>query len=221
MLSDETIGRIVAHTEGGAASGCPFCKGRMVVEVFPGEKIRMFSGFKARRPMIVTASKGWSEDEFLASFSDNPDGSNYRVNFRRDRFCYDEDFNAQGWMPTASVDDIDALEESFVETIRLGDTESGWEWNDQCLYPIISTIWHRRLPIKGKTIARTLKAHDFCDTEEAHIEKLIDFGLGILIKTNGRDPIKRKIMPSLQRGRYRTPRRIDLEYKLLGIPPEN
>ena len=221
MLSSATIQRIVAHTESGAAAGCPFCKGRMVTEVLPGQKIRMFSGFKARRLMTVTASVGWSEDEFLASYDDLHDSSDYRVNFRRDRFCYDEDFRAQEWMPKLSVDDIDAIEESFVEMLRTGDDGIGWAWNDNCLSEVIGTVWRRRLPIDGKVISDHLKAHGVRKTEQKSIERMFNFGMNILTSTNGREPIRIKAMKPLEKGRYRTAKKADLEYELFGIPLDN
>lgn len=102
---------IIEFTNAGAKSNCPFCIGRMIASVSPGESIIILQGMHAGQCATVSDQPGWSEDEFLVRFDDETRDTLTRINYKRDRFAYFPLGKVPDWLCQLSIDDLSVLEE--------------------------------------------------------------------------------------------------------------
>ena len=70
---DDPITRaaLVQFTEAGAGAACPFCQGRMIASVTPGERIIILQGANVGKAATVSPEPGLP-DEFLVKFDTDP-----------------------------------------------------------------------------------------------------------------------------------------------------
>lgn len=196
---------IISFTESGAVSTCPFCIGRMITSISPGERIIMLQGMYAGRCATVSDQPGWSNDEFLVQFDLEEKGTLTRIGYQRDRFAYFPLQSIPDWLCHLSMDDLSAIDEACLDTaLNFAVAKRGTNWAD-LLLPILSTIRRRRLPVLADDIWLTLVAHGFPRRQEKKFKVHFDFGLRLLILFNGRPPIQRRRMRPMSRGRYLTP----------------
>jgi hypothetical protein len=72
LADPTTLGALIQFTETGATAGCPFCKGRMIASVSPGDRIIILKGMNVGREATVSRDPGFSDDEFLVKFDSDP-----------------------------------------------------------------------------------------------------------------------------------------------------
>jgi hypothetical protein len=196
---------LIKFTETGARSNCPFCIGRMITSVAPGERIILLQGMHAGRCATVSDHPGWSDDEFLVQFDAVEKGTLTRIGYQRDRFTILPLGAIPDWLCHLAMDDLSAVDEACLETaINFADTKGSTNWAD-LLTPIILTIRSRRLPVSSRDIWLTLAAHGFGRNNRKKFKEYFDFGLRLLVLFNGRPPVQRRKMDPMSRGRYLTP----------------
>jgi hypothetical protein len=205
-LSEPAISRaLIEFTNAGAKSYCPFCKGRMIATVSPGERIILLQGMYSGLRATVSDQPGWSEDEFLVHFDNDPKDTLTRIGYKRDKFAYFPITRVPDWLCHLSIDDLSAIEESSLLTVlNFADAPKKKKWCD-ILEPLIATVRGRRLPILGADIWPTLIAHGFSARQKTNFCDFFDFGVDLLVLLNGRRAIRRKEMHPMSRGRYLTP----------------
>jgi hypothetical protein len=113
-LSEPVIRRVLTKFKNaGAKSNCPFCKGRMIASVSPGERIILLQGMYTGLRATVSDQPGWSEDEFLVHFDNDAEDTLTRVGYKRDKFAYFPIARIPDWLCHLSIDDLSAIEEIF------------------------------------------------------------------------------------------------------------
>lgn len=196
---------LVKFTETGAKSNCPFCIGRMITSVLPGEKIIVLQGMYAGRCGTVSNQPGWSDDEFLVQFDVEEKGTLTRISYRLDKFSHFPLGTIPEWLCHLSVDDLSLIDESCLDTVlNFAMAKANTSWAD-LLLPILSTIRGKRLPVSSSDIWSTLVAHGFSKNRRQKFKEFFDFGLRLLLLFNGRPPVQRRRMKPISRGRYLTP----------------
>jgi hypothetical protein len=196
---------LVKFTETGVRSNCPFCGGRMIASVSPGQRIILLRGMYAGYSATVSDQPGWSDDEFLVQFDVSEEGTLTRISYGRDSFTYSPLKKIPDWLCHLSIDDLSAIEDSCLNTALDFATAKGIpSWAD-LLLPVFSTIRSRRLPVVSDDIWSTLVAHGFSMKHKQKFKECFDFGLRLLLLFNGRPPIRRRRMAPMSRGRYLTP----------------
>lgn len=192
-------------TESGAKSSCPFCIGRMITSVSPGERIIVLQGMYAGRCATVSDQPGPRNDEFYVQFDTEEKGTLTRISHRLDKFVHLPLRTVPEWMCHLSVDDLSLIDESCLEMVlRFAMARANANLAD-LLLPILSTIHSRRLPVSSSDVWPTLVAHGFPRNRKQKFKEFIDFGLRVLLLFNGRPPILRRRMKPMSRGRYLTP----------------
>ena len=196
---------LVRFTETGAKSNCPFCIGRMITSVSPGERIIVLQGMYAGRCATISDQPGWSDEEFLVQFDVEETGTLTRISYQRDKFTYFPLKAMPEWLCHLSIDDLSVIDESCLETVlnfTVAKRDSNWA---DLLVPVISTIRRKRLPISSSDVWSTLIAHGFPRNHKQRFKEHFNFGLRLLLLFNGRPPIQRRKMNPMSRGRYLTP----------------
>ena len=196
---------LVKFTETGAKSNCPFCIGRMITSVSPGERIIVLQGMYAGRCATVSDQVGWSDDEFFVQFDTEEKGTLTRISYRLDKFVYFPFITIPEWLCHLSVDDLSLIDKSCLETaLRFAMAKTTTSLAD-LLLPILLTIRRRKLPVSSNDIWPTLVAHGFPRKRKQKFKEFFDFGLRVLLLFNGRAPIQRRGMKPMSRGRYLMP----------------
>jgi len=205
-LSQPTVrNSLVKFTTAGAKSNCPFCKGRMIASLCPGDKIIILQGMYSGQTATVSNQPGWSDDEFLVRFHYETGDTLTRIHYKRDKFAYFPIAKIPNWLCHLSMDDLSALDESTLLTvINFASAKGRKKWAD-LLLPLIATVRSRRLPVLAADIWPTFIAHGFSKTQKTKFHQFFDFGIELLVSLHGRPAIQRKKMPPMSRGRYLTP----------------
>jgi hypothetical protein len=107
-----------------------------------------------------------------------------------------------GWMPPFSIDDVFIIHENMLRGYVDMKQIAGKKAITSAIYPIVSGCWRRRLPAKATDIWPMLMAHGFGKQHRTSFVEAFDFGFELLIRSNGRNPIKRKRMEPLAIGKY-------------------
>ncbi len=129
---------LVKFTETGAKANCPFCIGRMITSVSPGEKIIILQGMYAGRRATVSDQPGWSDDEFLVQFDVEEKGTLTRISYRLDKFSHFPLRTIPGWLCHLSVDDLSLIDESCLETVlHFATAKAKTSWADLLLLDFI------------------------------------------------------------------------------------
>jgi hypothetical protein len=105
------------------------------------------------------------------------------------------------WMPPLSIQDAFILHEMVLLAAErdLMRTEAQ--------YPLINVCWSHRLPLSGSEVWAMLEAHGCDPIARPVVIERFDFGVGLLVGTQGRPPVKKRRMPALSKGRYLTARK--------------
>jgi hypothetical protein len=120
--------------------------------------------------------------------------------------CLDiSQFAVPSWMPSVSIDDNAALHESLRSHLSEAIVAGNAIAVGNALREFIYTCWQRRLPLDGKAIWPMLEAHGVDQHLKNAVGDVFDFGIDLLRSTQGRPPVKRKLMPAMSKGRYLTP----------------
>jgi hypothetical protein len=190
----------------GIEAGCPFCLAKRSTRPKPGQKVLILtSGDTGQFGRCVEDKfNAQRSDQFYVKMDYDKSGGSRVVTSWTDLFLVEPFPNTPDWMPPLSVDDALALHESFLRGLdRTLALKRKQHISTVCL-SLVATTWGRRLPLSPEIIWPMLKAHNFSG-DRNNFSALYDFGLDLLIRTNGRKPIKRKLMEPLSRGKYMTP----------------
>ena len=205
-LNNQSVVRaLVRFTETGAKAGCPFCKGRMIADVSPGERLIILKGMNVGREATVSKEPGLSSDEFLVAFDGDPPGLLTRVIRRLDSFAYLPLGKMPKWLCSLSIDDLHSVDESCLHTATILATDAKYKWTVQALLPIIYTVRSRRLPASGADLWPALQAHGIRKSLKEEFCQTFDFSIELLLEMNGRPAIKKRRVQAMSIGRYLTP----------------
>jgi hypothetical protein len=204
-FSDLRVRRaLVRFTETGAKSNCPFCMGRMITSVSPGERIIILEGMYAGRCATVSNQPPWSDHEFLVQFDAEKRGTLTRIIYGLNKFAYLPLKPIPEWLCHLSVDDLSLIDQSCLDTALSFATANANSSLADLLLPVLSTIRQRRLPVSSTEIWSTLVAQGFPRNRKQKFKEYFDFGLRLLLLFNGRPSVQRKRMKPMSRGRYLT-----------------
>jgi hypothetical protein len=190
---DQKAAALQKFTEAGAAQNCPFCKGRMISETSPGDRIFFLNGTAAGYTATVTALPSSIEGEFLVHVDGDPDDQQMRVSYSRDLFVMAPLQLVPKWMCPFSMRDLCALEDAAVHSLLRAFEAGGHTIRTEVAQSVAAIAWWRRLPVKGEQLWTMLQVHGFDDSWKSEFCLLFDFGFSLLIGTHGRRPIKKKI----------------------------
>lgn len=198
---------LIQFTENGTRSNCPFCIGRQIASVSPGERIVFLNAVHAGQQATVSDEPGSSDDEFLVSFDFEPPGQLMRVHYKRDKFAYFPIQEVPNWLCSLSIDDLCAVEHAALQVVLLASGRNGRKriWSENILLPLLATVRHRRLPVLGADLWMTLASHGVSETLKGDFCKAFDFGVRLLADLHGRPAIQKKRAKAMSIGRYLTP----------------
>ncbi len=187
----------------GVASGCPFCRGRMVSVPTPGSKIQILASYRSGWIGTVTPKDTWLDgEEFCVRFDDDPPRVTQRVLLRHDLFVSEPFVDPPQWLPSLSIDDLAVVDEFVVRFCGALFQKGKWRWQDEELYAPIVRFWLSRLPVRGEEIWEVCRAHGMPGRFRKTLVQAFDFGFGLLVSSHGRPPIKRRRVQAMSIGRY-------------------
>ena len=189
---DQKAAALQKFTEAGAAHNCPFCQGRMISETASGERLLFLNGMRAGRSATVSPAPSPIEGEFLVHMDGDRDDTLWRVSYCRDQFVRAPLQLVPSWMCQLSINDLCALEDAALRS-----TFRAFELGMQTIrvevaQSLAAVAWGRRLPINGAQLWAMLEVHGFDDSWKSEFCLLFDFGFSLLVRTHGRQPIKKK-----------------------------
>jgi hypothetical protein len=149
----------------------------------------------------------WSGEEFCVQFDHDRPGHLHRVLLRHDLFVLEPNADQTPWLLPLSTDDLAFVDEVVVRFCATLIQKSNWSWRDEELYVLIEMFWQRRLPVQGKEVWATCAAHGMPQRYKNHFISTFDFGIGLLVYSHGRPPIKRRRVQAMSIGRYEPLRR--------------
>ena len=203
LTDPTTLSALIQFTETGATAGCPFCKGRMIASVSPGERIIILKGMYVGREAIVSPEPGLS-DEFLVRFDGDPPNRLTRIAHKRDVFAYVPLGGLPTWLCSLSIDDLCSIDHSVLDLAVQLAIGSGKDWPTPTLLPLIATTRQRR-PVIGADLWPTLEAHGIPKTLKRGFCGKFDFAIELLVSLHGRPAIQRRRVRAMSIGRYLTP----------------
>jgi len=214
-LKDPTTrSAVIQFTETGATAGCPFCRGRMIASVSPGERIIILKGPNVGREATVSREPGLP-DEFLVKFDSAPPRQLTRVAYQRDLFAYLPLGEMPNWLCSLSIDDLCSIDLSALDLAVNRAVRAMKRWSTSALLPLIATVRHRRLPVLGAEPWPTLEAHGIPESLKHDFCRKFDFAIELLISMHGRPPVQKRRVRAMSIGRYLTP----FEKKSFGPVP--
>jgi hypothetical protein len=106
------------------------------------------------------------------------------------------------WMPPLSIEDACALHEQVLESLRWPARGRSGKAAAKIVQGVITRCWGDRLPLTGQQVWAVLAAHGAKPSLKLPSIELFDFGMAVLVGSQGRAPVKRRLMAPLSRGRY-------------------
>jgi hypothetical protein len=144
-------------------------------------------------------------DQFLVKMDNEQNAEVARiVTPSNDLFLVEPIPPVPSWMLPLSIEDALSVHENMLQGIERADAVSKTDWLKELCYPIVAACWLRRLPLSAHEIWQVLAAHDISKVHEATFLKLYDFGIRLIVRTQGRPAVKRKRMQPLSHGKYLT-----------------
>ncbi len=192
----------------GISNHCPFCKGRILNCPVPGSRIQLLSGYNCGASGTVSIRERWQGgEEFSVHFDHDPPGVLCRVLVRHTQYLLQPVGAPPSWLPYLSTDDLAYIDEDIVRLCANLFQQGKWCWRDEELYALVEKSWRSRLPVYGKQIWAMCAAHGMPQDYKSRFIKAFDFGLGLLVYSHGRPPIKRRSVPPMSIERYEPKRR--------------
>ncbi len=187
----------------GIAAECPFCKARKHDIPAIGQRILFLVGGDVGEFGIrVDDSKlDLRLDQFVVKMDYETRGYLRNVTRFLDLFMVEPFSPVPNWMPRLSIQDALAIHESMLRGF-LSLQERLPRQTKTFVYSIVSACWWQRLPVNGSDIWPMIEVHGLDKKKKTEFAALFDFGFELLVRSNGRKPIKRKLMPPLSKGRY-------------------
>ena len=204
-----------------AAWECPYCLTFRESSYPPAAELIFLQGSDAGYRGIVVASPRVEcrEHEFLVKMEYEKREGHFRIaSTERDRCLRQSHFEIPRWMPELSMDDNAALHESLLRNIRCLFLAENRAELTEGLHGVIGCLWWRRFPLRGEDLWPMLFAHGVQMHLKEEAEELIDFGLNLLRRVQGRAPIKKKRMRPMSQRSYQTERQRGLHIRISGHP---
>lgn len=184
----------------GVENGCPFCRAREYKTPDVNQKIFFLSAGDIGQIGTRVNDQGFSlrSDQFAVKMPYDKQGHTRTVTKYLDLFVEEAFSTPPLWMPSFSIEDCLAIHEFMLRMFDSLRTSS----LDNSIHTLIGTCWQLRIPISGNEMLPILSAHGFDRNKNGDFERLFDFGFQLLIRTQGRPPIKRRKMAAFSRGKY-------------------
>lgn len=202
----------------GAANACPFCQARQLRDFPPGTQVMLLCGHRAGMRAMILDRKDWhARTDQICIRSERQSRPGARI-FALNNFLAipDSVLVAPSWALPLAIDDSFKVDEAILTTMEGLQRNSSSKWAN--LMSAIETVWRWRLPVRGNDLFPAFAAHGLGARNEKRFAEFFDFGLELLIQTQGRAPIRRRRMPPLSKGTYepvhRPPRLRELQAKL-------
>lgn len=203
-----------------AARECPYCLSHRLLGYPTGTKLFFLQGPDAGYTGIVERARAKvREHEILVRMEyEKRKGLLRIVSTERDRCLPKKMFRVPNWMPELSIEDNAVLHSSMLSDIRcLFLAEDRYELK-KGISGLFGCVWWRRFPLAGTDLWPMLEAHGVQSHLKDDAIELLDFGLGLLRKIQGRAAIKKKRMPPMSQSRYQTERQRELRVRIFGHP---
>ncbi len=200
----------------GIKFNCPYCLARKREMPGIGQKVMFLSDSQIGHTGIRLddSSLGPCIDQFTVRMNYESKFRDRTVNRHIDLYII-EPFNLPpNWAPPLSLEDTLAIHEAMLRVIDLRCIEK-IKLSDS-IFPVVSACWFTRSPVSGKDIWPIMIAHGFEAAEQNEFVKLFDFGFQLLVRTQGRAPIKRKLMKPFSKGRYLSKKKRELWIQHFG-----
>jgi hypothetical protein len=178
----------------GIAAGCPYCRARQDSVPQIGQRIQFLaSGDMGQTGVRVDDSNHVLRFDQFAIKMDYEKRDNWTrvVTKHLDLFIVEPFDPPAPWLPSLSYQDTLAIHEGLLRAIDANQQLPSKSRMDQFLNPIISACWNQRLPVSGLDLWPMLAAHGFAGRGKKEFIQLFDFGVKLLIWTQGRPPIKK------------------------------
>ncbi len=191
----------------GVASGCPYCISKRNRRPLVGQRIMFLTSgdsghFGTRIEDYHTTAR---LDQFLVKMDCEQNAEVARiVSPSNDLYLIEPVPPVPVWMLPLSVEDALSIHENMLRGIERADAVSKTDWLKELCYPIVACCWLRRLPVSGQEIWQMLTAHDILEEHKVAFLELYDFGISLLVRTQGRPAVKRKRMQPFSHGKYLT-----------------
>lgn len=174
----------------------------------PGNRIQMLTGFMSGWiGTVAPEDTWWSSEEFCVQFDHDRPGLLHRVLLRHNLFVLESNADRPPWLPPLSTNDLALMDEVVVRFCAALFQKNKWSWRDEKLYVLIEMSWQRRLPVQGKEVWEMCAAHGIPQHHKSDFISTFDFGIGLLVYTHGRPPIKRRRVQAMSIWRYEPLRR--------------
>lgn len=193
-----TTPRPKTAAEFGRDAGCPFCTARLGAVPSIGDRIMLISGYGVGTiGTVVLPDSKLPHDWFLIQADNEPESTQQIVHPWVLYLLSDPGLQAPCWLPSLSMRELADLDDAIVKTCQRVLAKPKPSWNAQLFYSVISHCWQRRLPLNGDEISAVLEAHGLPKTFKSKSKQAYSDGVGLLVYTHGRKPVKKKRMPPL------------------------
>ncbi|MDQ6866857.1 MAG: hypothetical protein M3178_00030 [Pseudomonadota bacterium] len=194
---DQKAAALQKFTETGADHNCPFCRGRMISNTSPGDRIFFLNGVLAGYSATVSALPSPIEGEFLVHVDGASDERQARVSYSRDLFVTAPLRLVPKWMCPLSMRNLCALEDAAVRGMLCAFESGGQTIRVEVAQTLAAVAWGRRLPVNGAQLWKMLQVHGFDDNWKSEFCLLFDFGFSLLVTTHRRRPVRKKIVEAM------------------------
>lgn len=196
--------------EAGASAGCPICQARCETTFQIGSVVRLLNGFKAGLSGVIVdqEASGYGHSvavEIDRQFLQGPGSMTLHSN--RDLFCQGPPLPPTDWLAPLSTDDLVYIDEVILRSLLKVRTFKETRWNLDAIFLPIQAAWHRRLPIRGKDLIGTFVKHGAPRRAQRLLIDQFNFGVDLLVWSQGRRPIQRRRMPAMSQPCYEPSRR--------------
>jgi hypothetical protein len=166
--------------------------------------------------VVDNAEIARSIGRFTVKLPCDPDHVTTMVNPEHDLFIDRALMTVPQWMPPLSIEDACALHEMVLDVLRWPPQRPRRKAAAKMVKGLIARCWGDRLPVSGAEVWGIVAAHGALPELEKPLIELFEFGMELIVETQGRPPVKRRRMPPLSRGRYLTKRNRELWLRHFG-----
>lgn len=180
----------------GQKSACPFCTARLGVKPRLGARIVVLNDFRAGMTGTVSAvdlDERFPKTAFLMVADGDSPGTEQIVNIERDLIApLSSPDSLPGWLPPLTLRDAAELDDVAVWFCDRCSVSGQFVWDRTAHYEVIRVCWQRRFPLTPDEVCSVLAAHGLPAELAAEAQRAFLEGVGLLVYTHGRRPIKKK-----------------------------
>ena len=195
--------------EHGSRNGCVFCSARQVQTYATGSCVTILSGGHTGLVGEIVDAGSLARYDRVAIKLDSSTRNGFRICNIVSNLMTIERPIPSIWMLPLSTRDLARVDEIVVrccDGLVQGQPKA---LNLEALFLCIDEIWRQRLPIRGRELFPTFEAHGLAASFENEFVDAFDFGLDLLLFSQGRRPISRKRMPPMLARQYIPKRRAE------------